>query len=281
MTTEGRPQARLRTDAAYPDYVCCPHCGEPEVEVWSDEKTARCHNCARTFEVQAVEISHEFHELPRMGRAWFVKFVQFVAKPVVLLALAIGLAACNSQPYTFHGTLLEPPSPAADFALTDQNGAAFRLSEQTGKVALLYFGYTYCPDVCPATLAQFKRIKSELEQEAERVVFALVMVDPERDTPERLREYLAAFDPAFTGLTGAMGEMESVWQGYGVYQERQQLLEDTTGTHTGDHATGSYAVDHTARIFTVDTGGNLRVIYSLDAAIPDLASDIRQLLKEK
>ncbi len=190
------------------------------------------------------------------------------APPLLLVLLALGLAGC--QPYTFHGTLLEPPSPAADFALTNQDGQTARLSDFRGNFVLLFFGYTHCPDVCPATLTQFKRVKADLGKDAERVMFALVTVDPERDTPERLKEYLSQFDPSFVGLTGSLADLEPVWKSYGVYREKQ----------TGEGAAG-YLMDHTARIYAVDARGNLRLTYTMDTDTNDLTQDVRYLTEEK
>jgi len=180
--------------------------------------------------------------------------------------MLILLAAC-SAPYQFHGTRLEPPRAAADFALTNQDGQTVRLSDYRGQLLLLFFGYTHCPDVCPTTLAQFKQVRAQLGSQADRARFVFITVDPERDTPELLRTYLAGFDPTFIGLTGAAADLEAVWKSYGVYREKR--VEGST-----------YFVDHTARIYAVDARGNLRMTWLLDTDTADLLQDVRHLLEE-
>jgi len=193
------------------------------------------------------------------------------AKVLLAAGIAIGLtlAAAGTmlfaQPYTFHGSLIDPPVAAADFALTDQNGQPFRLSDQKGKVALIFFGYTNCADVCPTTLTQFKKIRAQLGQGADRVEFVFITVDPQRDTPDRLRDYLAGFDPTFTGLTGSLPDLEAAYHQYGVYQAIPAPEPD-------------YTVDHTTRIYAIDRRGNLRLTYTIDTAAEDMAQDVQQLL---
>ena len=171
-----------------------------------------------------------------------------------------------SRPYTFHGSLIDPPAPAPEFALGDQNGETFRLSDQVGKVVLMYFGYTHCPDACPAAMTKFKRLHTDLGRDADSVRFVLVTVDPERDTPDRLREYLAGFDPAFTGLTGSFLDLDLVYRSYGVYQ-----AIPVPGPE--------YLVDHTDRFYAIDPQGNLRLTYTTDTPVADLVQDLRELLK--
>jgi protein SCO1/2 len=194
------------------------------------------------------------------------KFLLLVTVAIVaMVGVGAGLFA---RPYTFHGSLIDPPVSAVNFTLTDQTGQPFRLSEQAGNVVLLFFGYTSCPDVCPATLTQFKRIRTEMGKEADRVRFVLVTVDPQRDTAERLRQYLAGFDPSFVGLTGAWLDLDQIYRSYGVYQAIP--------------APGpAYIVDHTDRVYAIDPKGNLRLTYTSDTTADDLAQDVRQLLKGK
>lgn len=172
--------------------------------------------------------------------------------------LALALTACG-QPYTFHGTLLEPPLVTSDFALVDQNGQAARLSDYRGQLVLLFFGYTDCPDACPATLAQFKQIRAQLDKEADRVSFVLITVDPERDTSERLKEYLAQFDSSFVGLTGSADALQSVYRDYGVSVEP------------------GVALAHTSSVFLLDREGRVQLIYT-DIPWQDTAADLRHLL---
>ena len=191
---------------------------------------------------------------------------------VALLGLAVVLGAWQlySNLYTYQGALIEPPVPAADFELTDQNGGTFRLGEQQGKVVLIFFGYTYCPDVCPVTLSEFRRIKTRLGKDAENVEFVFVTVDPERDTPERLAKHMANFDPEFVALTGEQEELEQVWKSYGVYREKVE----TTGA-------SGYLVDHTARVYVVDKAGNWRMTFPFGMEVEKMTQDVAHLLRER
>ena len=148
------------------------------------------------------------------------------------------------------GTLLDPPKEVGDFTLTDQDGQPFRLSDLRGKVALLFFGYTNCPDVCPTTLAELKRVKALLGDEAEQVAFVFVSVDGSRDTPERLSAYVRAFDPQFIGLTGDDAALRPISRDFGVFYQRVNYESDV-----------NYLVDHTASTFVVDQQGRLRLVF--------------------
>lgn len=194
----------------------------------------------------------------------------------LLLGLAIltGLGAVLATqifipPYQYQGSLFDPPLPAKDFELIDQNGNPFRLSEQQGKVVLLFFGYINCPDVCPITMSEYRQIKSMLAERAERVEFVFITVDPDRDTPERIGAYLQNFDPAFIGLTGEQADLEAVWEAYGVFQAKVEV-----GSAAG------YLVDHSSRVYTIDAAGNLRLTYSFGTGSQTMAEDIYQLLAE-
>lgn len=171
--------------------------------------------------------------------------------------------------YTFQGSLIDPPVPAADIELTDQYGTLFRLSDQQGKIVLIFFGYTNCPDVCPVTLSDFMKIKQQLGEQAQNVKFVLITVDPERDGQEHLRKYLQRFDPNFIGLSGERADLERVWDDYGVYQEKKE-----TGSAIG------YLVDHTARVYAIDKNGNWRLTYPFGMETSKLIRDLKQLLKE-
>jgi protein SCO1/2 len=185
------------------------------------------------------------------------------------LLLLVGWRAFQ-QDYEFRGSLIDPPAPAADFTLQDQHQHPYTLSDQKGKVVLLFFGYTNCPDVCPVTLAHFKQIKADLGEQAGEVQFVFITVDPERDTAERLKDYLPNFDPGFIGLTGSRADLEPVWKNYGVYQARQE-----TGSAAG------YLVDHTARTYLIDRQGNWRLTYPFEMEKDAILSDVRFLIKSE
>ena len=187
----------------------------------------------------------------------------------VLVGLSVTLSAgMLARPYTFQGSLIDPPVSAADFTLSDQNGQPFTLSDQRGNVVLIFFGYTHCPDVCPVTLTRYKQLRTELGAQAEQVRFVFITVDPERDTVENIQKHLANYDPAIVGLTGSRAELEPVWKSYGVYQAKAQT-ESAAG----------YLVDHTARVYAIDTQGNWRLTYPFEMDTPAILEDVRHLLK--
>jgi protein SCO1/2 len=138
---------------------------------------------------------------------------------------------------------------------------------EAGKVVLLFFGYTRCPDVCPLTLADFKKVKAQLGDQADQVRFVFITVDPERDTPNILSKHLANFDESFIGLTGSREELEPVWKTFGVYQEKQD-----TGSAAG------YLVDHSSRVYAIDRRGDLRLTYTFGTEPEAIAQDVAQLL---
>lgn len=192
--------------------------------------------------------------------------------------IGLGLAAAlilvaglwiATQPYSFHGAVIEPATRAPDFTLTMQTDTTFRLSEQTGNILVLFFGYASCPDVCPTTLMEFKKIRARLPRDADRTKFVFITVDPERDTPAKLRDYLAAFDPAFIGLTGTMAELEPVWRAYGVYRAKVPGSSEL-----------AYTIDHSSRVYVIDANGNLRTTYSYGEEADHIAQDLTHLLGE-
>ena len=190
------------------------------------------------------------------------------------LAILIGLGAAYgslvyTRPHVFQGSVIDPPVQAIDFTLSDPSGKDFRLSDQKGKVVLLFFGYTNCPDECPVTLADFVKIKARLGERADQVEFVLITTDPERDTPARMQEYLANFDPAFVGLVGSHAGLETVWDAYGVYREEVDI-----GSASGP------IVDHSTRIYLIDANGNLRVTYLFGTESDSMADDVAYLLQE-
>jgi protein SCO1/2 len=197
------------------------------------------------------------------ARGWVI-----LALGVVVLVVA-GIAGGCARPYTFHGSLLDPAAAAPDFALTDQNGEPFRLSDQRDRVVLLFFGYTHCPDVCPATLALFKQVRDSLGDQAQQARFVFVTIDPARDTPEHILEHLSRIDPEIVGLTGPEEELQPVWAAYGVYRAEQP----------SQGAAGAL-FDHSARVYVVDRGGSLRVSYTFGTTVDEIADDMRFLIGE-
>jgi protein SCO1 len=190
---------------------------------------------------------------------------------LLLIGVVAIWAIFFAKPASFRGTTYAKPyPPASDFALTKADGTSFQVSEMRGKVVLLFFGYTSCPDVCPTTMAELNQALAQLsDEDADKVQMVFVTVDPDRDTPERTQEYVDHFNPKFIGLSGTEAELTKVWSDYGVYRE---IVE-------GASAAG-YSVDHTARITMIDEQGNLRVSFGFETPVEDIVHDLKMIIKE-
>jgi protein SCO1/2 len=129
---------------------------------------------------------------------------------LAFLVIAAGVLIQQKKP-PLNGAQIHPASTADDFQLTDQNGEAYRLSARKGKMILLFFGYTNCPDACPMTMTQFRDIKDALKENADQVEFVLVSVDPEQDSVNRMKEYVDAFDPFFGRHALNWSGLERLW----------------------------------------------------------------------
>ena len=152
--------------------------------------------------------------------------------------------------------------------LTDHNGQRRTLEDFKGKVVVLFFGFTHCPDACPTTLAELAAVARELGADAQRMQVLVVTVDPERDTAEVLRQYVPSFNPAFLGLYGTAQETAAAAKEFKVYIQKQ--------VQPG----GSYSVDHSAGTFVLDKQGRLRLFGQYGVGAKSLLHDIRLLLKE-
>ncbi len=183
-----------------------------------------------------------------------------------LVWAGVGMRARVAQSENAHRHMLYRPAP--DFALVDQYGRAATLSQWRGDAVVLYFGYTHCPDTCPTTMLHMTRVQDALGPDAERVHFLFVTVDPERDTPQRLREFLAAYDPEFVGLSGSRASLEEVWRVYGVYANREAAPEFPDG----------YRMRHSWVSYVIDTKGDVRLVRALDNPAEAVAAALRALL---
>jgi protein SCO1/2 len=206
------------------------------------------------------------------GQAASGPFISRLTLWVAALFLVVavgGLAVWWMAPRELHGVLLQSPRVADDFTLMASTDQPLKLSDLRGKFVLLYFGYTFCPDVCPTTLNDLKGMAQTLgPDKMERIQVVLVSVDPERDTPTQLAIYLKYFDPSFLGLTGSVAEVQAVASQFGVYFER----------HEGSAATG-YLVDHTSAITVIDPQGYVRMVFPHGTTAADLAADMAYLLR--
>ena len=192
----------------------------------------------------------------------------YLAGAGILLLVAL-FAIWWFRPPEMNGVLLQSPQPAADFTLTASTGERVSLSDLRGQYVLFYFGYTFCPDVCPTTLNDLADMGQELgERRMDEVQVVFVTVDPERDSVEHLASYLPHFDPEFLGMTGTADEIDAVASQFGIFHQR----------HEGSEATG-YLVDHTSTITVVDPEGYVRLIFRYGTSGEEMASDLKYLIR--
>lgn len=187
-----------------------------------------------------------------------------------VIAVVAGLAAGYYffRPHTFHGTVIQSPDPSYNFTLTSVNGDVSP-SDYRGKIVLIYFGYTFCPDICPATLASVAQALRDMGTKAEDIQLIMVSLDPGRDTPEKLAEYVAHFHPSFIGITGTQAQLDEVASLYGIYYQKTQ----------GSDASG-YLIDHTATLLVLDREGYLKLVFPFGVTPQEIADDLKYMLKQ-
>lgn len=187
--------------------------------------------------------------------------------PYILLAALItgGCSSADPTRSLEHATVLAEPRPVAGFRLTDQHGRDFTQEHFRGRWYVLFTGFTHCPDVCPATLGLLASVQNRAGINSERLVTVFVSVDPERDTPERLTEYLGFFDPDWIGLTGPAADLQRLLASL----ELAYVRVPTGG--------GGYTMDHSTALVLIDPEGRMRGYFTapLDAAA--LAGDLGKL----
>ena len=185
-----------------------------------------------------------------------------------LLAGSAGLLACSEKKLNFVSIDLTGADYALDFTMTDHNGQPRSIKDFAGKVVVLFFGYTQCPDVCPTSMAELAEVKRLLGKDGERLQGLFVTVDPARDTPEVLKAYMANFDPSFLALYTTPDKLETIAKDYKVYYKK---VDGKTAT--------SYTMDHSAGSYVYDTQGKLRLYTRYGTGAPALAADIKLLLQ--
>jgi len=197
-----------------------------------------------------------------------------LAALVAIVAIAAGMLLSRSlldrsgAPTLAKATLLDPARPLPPMAFIDQNGQPFGLEQLRGHWSILFFGFTFCPDVCPTTLALLAQVEKKLGDlpAEQRPHIVLVSVDPRRDTPERLAQYVKSFSPTFTGITGEQTAVQEFALKMGV------------PVAITEQADGNYTVDHSAAIFVIDPNGALRALSSTPHEVPIIAEDYRSIV---
>lgn len=195
----------------------------------------------------------------------FVARRVFVRRAALLLG-AVLLTSCDVGG-GFKGMAIDPPRDMPTFVFTRADGSRFDTSPEPGRPMVLFFGYTHCPDVCPTTLADWKRVRAKLGDDAKSVRFVFVTVDPERDTPAVAERYARLYDASFEGVSGDAVTTSRMMDAFGVAAARE----------AGTDATG-YLVSHSSQVFLVDSHGKLVALYPFGTGWDALAADLARLL---
>jgi len=193
-----------------------------------------------------------------------------VTQPLLVLgAFVAGLAICFGGVLWLTGRIQTPTvatqsSIGGPFKLTDQDGKPISDDSLRGKPFLVFFGFTHCPDVCPTTLFEVSEVMRKLGPDADRTAALFVTVDPERDTPDKLKDYLSSFDPHLRGITGDAEAMAAVAKAYRVYYKK-------VPTDKGD-----YTMDHTAIVYLMDKNGQFVAPFNMKRTPEQAAADLRK-----
>jgi protein SCO1 len=190
---------------------------------------------------------------------------------LVLSAFAAGLVACLLLIMVLTGRTPNPVASSGSaiggpFQLVDQNGRAVSDRDLKGRPFLVFFGFTHCPDVCPTTLFEVSEILAKLGPDADKVNALFVTVDPQRDTPDKLKDYLSSFDPHLRGLTADAAAVAGMLKAYRVYAKKVPLDG------------GGYTMDHTALVYLMDKDGRFVAPFSLKRRTEDAVADLRRYL---
>lgn len=186
---------------------------------------------------------------------------------VVFSLPALLFAACSPVPEGFRNTDLTGASFGHGFELADPDGRTRTLADFRGQAVILSFGYTACPDVCPTTLARLAATLQALGPAAERVQVLFVTLDPDRDSPQRLKEFVPWFHPSFLGLRGDAGQTRRVTEEFRVFSTRREVAGEL-----------GYVLDHSSGVYVFDPAGRLRLYVKDSASVDDLVADLRRLL---
>ena len=192
------------------------------------------------------------------------------ARLTLFAAACVAHASVASPSYAeeLRAGVFSPARMAPDFKLKGSDGSEVSLSRYRGKISIVVFGFTSCPVVCPTTLRTLAETRKVLGAEAEHLQVVYITVDPERDDTERMRTYLAAFDPTIIGATGTKEELEAVRKEYGIFANRESMGE-------------SYSFSHSSYTYLVDREGKLRALMPYGQKADDYAHDVRILLKQE
>ena len=200
-----------------------------------------------------------------------------VSKRQALSALAVGvwlgstvLSACSPNQPSFKGVDITGADYAKGFSLLDHNGQVRSLADFAGRVVIVFFGYTQCPDVCPTSMQELAEVKRLLGSDGDKLQGLFITLDPERDTPEMLKAYMTNFDPSFLALHPTPEQLAAVTKDFKIYFKK---VDGKTAT--------SYTLDHSAGSYTFDTQGRVRLYNRYGSGAAALAADVAVLIQAK
>ena len=198
---------------------------------------------------------------------------------LVVSALLAGCDGGGGPERRFAGTDISSVQWGRGFDLTDPTGRRRTLADFRGKVVLVYFGYTNCPDACPLALSEMAHVVKQLGPDGDKVQGLFITVDPERDTPERLASYVPAFHPSFIGLRGSPREAAEVAKEFKIYYQAQKQDKDAHSAQGTQH--DSYMVDHSTGIYVLDKSGRARLYFSASKrSVEAMVHDVKPLIKQ-
>jgi len=198
------------------------------------------------------------------------RFLRAIAISGLVVSSVVFLSGCFDKKPSFVSIDVTGADYARDFQLPDQDGKSRSIKDFAGKIVVVFFGFTQCPDVCPTTMTELVEIRKALGKDGERVQAVFITVDPDRDSAEVLKAYLGNFDPSFVALRpNSPEQLATLAKDYKVYYKK---VEGRTAT--------SYTMDHSAGSYVYDTRGQLRLYTRYGTGVKPLTEDIRQLLKQ-
>ena len=193
----------------------------------------------------------------------------FTLRNFLIAVIALILVACSPKPEFKNIDITGSTAFGKDFSLLDPDGKTRTLADFKGKVVVMFFGYTQCPDICPTTLTEMQQVMTLLGPQADKVQVLFVTIDPERDTAAILKQYVPSFDPRFLGLRPADEvALEKVAKDFKIYYKK------VPGKNSG-----SYTMDHTAGSYAFDQEGRLRLYIKHAQGSETLAHDLKELMK--
>ncbi len=195
--------------------------------------------------------------------------LQLIAISALSISATAVLTACSESAVKFRGVNITGADYARDFSLTDHNGQLRSIKDFQGKVVIVFFGFTQCPDVCPTSMQELAQVKQALGADGDRLQGIFISVDPERDTLEMLKAYMGNFDPGFLALRPTPQELPALTKNFKIYYKK---VDGTTPT--------SYTMDHSAGSYVYDPQGRLRIYHRYGSGTEALTQDVRALLKQ-